>query len=148
MFTIVFLVCLLVHCYTDLRWQLLYDEVNLFLGFMGLAYACLAGKLLEALAGAGLGCGLLLLIYWLSRGGLGLGDVKLALSLGMWLGAEGTLLALLIAFLSGGLVGLLLLAAGLKGRQDAIPFGPYIALGGWLSFFWGGEIITWYFGCW
>ena len=148
MFTIVFIACLLVHCYTDLRWQLLYDEVNLLLGCVGWAHALWRGCWGSGLLAAALGGGLLLLLYWLTRGGLGLGDVKLALALGPWLGVEQLLLALLLAFLLGGLVGVFLLATGLRSRRDAIPFGPALALGGVLSFFWGGEIITWYLGCW
>ncbi len=148
LFTSIFIGCLLVHCYTDLRWQLLYDRVNLFLGIVGLAYAYQAGQLLIGLEAVFLGGGLLYLIYWLSRGGMGLGDVKLALALGLWLTPAEMLLTMLIAFLSGGLVGSFFLVIGLKSRQDAIPFGPYLALGGYLSFFWGGTIITWYLGCW
>lgn len=148
LFTCALIVLLLVHCYTDLRWQLLYDRVNGCLGLLGLAYAFWAGELLAGVQGAAVGGGLLLLLYVLSGGGMGLGDVKLALVLGLWLGPSRTLLALLLAFVAGGLVGVFLLTSGLRSRKEAIPFGPFLALGACVSYLWGGSIITWYVQCW
>ncbi len=78
---------------------------------------------------AGLGAaGFLLIIALLWPGGMGAGDIKLALMMGFVLG-RGVLVAMFLSFLVGGLVGIALLALKLKGRKDRIPFGPYLALG-------------------
>ena len=89
--------------------------------------------------------GLMLIIFLVSRGGMGGGDVKFAAALGFWLGWPGILLGLFIGFVSGGLISLLLLVMGLRGRKDFIPFGPFIALGGWIAFLYGKKILAWYF---
>ena len=90
---------------------------------------------------------LLLLIALVQRGGMGFGDVKLAGFIGLGLGYLGVghvLLALFLSFLAGGLIGVMLMAAGKRGRKDKIPFGPYLALGALISLLVGAPIITWY----
>jgi len=73
----------------------------------------------------------LTLVALLTRGGLGLGDAKLALVLGLYLSGR-VVLALLVGFAAAGLLGLAVLARrGLReGRRTAIPLGPFLALGG------------------
>jgi leader peptidase (prepilin peptidase)/N-methyltransferase len=74
--------------------------------------------------------------WWYSRshpglpGGMGMGDVKLAAMLGAFLGWRLGLYALFVAVMAGGAVAAALLLAGRKGRKDAVPFGPFLALGG------------------
>jgi leader peptidase (prepilin peptidase)/N-methyltransferase len=51
----------------------------------------------------------------------------------------------MLGVLSGGLVAVALLALGRKGRKDAVPFGPFLALGGAVSMLWGKPILAWYF---
>jgi leader peptidase (prepilin peptidase)/N-methyltransferase len=91
-----------------------------------------------------IGGGLLLLIAILSRGGMGSGDVKFAAAVGIWLGWKLTLFALLLAFLFGGIGSAFALIFKLKGRKDYIPFGPFIALGVFLSMLYGNDIIRYY----
>jgi leader peptidase (prepilin peptidase)/N-methyltransferase len=75
-----------------------------------------------------LGC--FLLLGSLARGGLGMGDVKLAAALGFVLG-KAVLLALVIGTGAGALVALgIILRRGAAGRREAIAYGPYLALGG------------------
>ena len=87
-----------------------------------------------AAAGAVLWLGVLGLIWLLSRGrGMGLGDVKLAPSIGAtlgWVGVESALVGLFIAFVLGGAVSALLLVARRVDRRSAIPFGPFLLVGG------------------
>ena len=90
----------------------------------------------------------MLAIAVVSRGGMGGGDIKLAAFMGLFLGPRLVGLALFLAFLVGGLVGIALLVSGKKGRKDAVPFGPYLALGGVLALLQGGNIISWYLGLW
>ena len=95
--------------------------------------------------GALVGGGLLLVLAIISQGGMGGGDVKFAAALGFWLGWPGILLGLFIGFVAGGAISLLLLATGLRGRKDFIPFGPFIALGAWIALLYGKNILAWYF---
>lgn len=82
---------------------------------------------LEAVAGVGVGAGFLLGLWAASRGrGIGLGDVKLLAPLGALFGPWGAGTLLLLAFWSGGLVALYLLASGRAGLKTAIPFGPFL----------------------
>ncbi len=97
-----------------------------------------------ALLGAGLGGGLLLLIAVLSRGGMGGGDVKVGLVMGLFLGWQEVLLALFLAVLAGAVAGLLLVLLGRRGRRDPLPFAPFLALGTMSTIWWGTTIINWY----
>ncbi len=87
---------------------------------------------------------LLLVIALVSKGGMGGGDIKLGAVMGLFLGWQGVIVALFIAFLVSGLAAIVLLATGRKGRKDAVPFGPYLALGGITAAFYADWIINWY----
>ncbi len=144
LFTLVFLLLLAYHAYTDVRSFLLYDRVTLALAAVGIGRAVLVGDVLAALAGAATLLAVMLAIYFASRGGMGEGDVKLAAALGVWLGVEQGLACLLLAFVSGGAVGMLLLACGERRRM--IPFGPFLCAAAAMAYFWGGELVAWYWG--
>ena len=144
MLSIIFIFCLLYHTYTDMKSMLLYDKVTLLLATVGVVRAFYEHQLLEALYGAGTMLAIMLLLYFASRGGMGEGDVKLAPALGIWLGLEQGLLCLLLAFVSGGIVGALLLLRRRGGLKQAIPFGPFLCAGAVVAYFCGKEIITWY----
>lgn len=102
----------------------------------GLLLAWLLGDPVDgvgALIGAAAWGGLLALLWALSRGrGMGLGDVKMAPSLGATLGALGAgaaVAGLLIGFLAGGVIGVVLLVGGRAGRRTRIAFGPFLLIG-------------------
>ena len=142
LFTLVFLLLLAYHAYTDVRSFLLYDKVTLALAAVGIGRAALAGDVLAALAGATALLAVMLAIYFASRGGMGEGDVKLAAALGVWLGVEQGLACLLLAFVGGGAVGMVLLACGERRRM--LPFGPFLCVAAAVMYFWGREIMAWY----
>ena len=71
-----------------------------------------------------------LFTFFALRGWMGMGDAKLATAIALASAPVVTLTALWLAFLLGGLVGVLLLAGRRVGRSSAIPFGPYLALAG------------------
>lgn len=96
------------------------------------------------LLGAAEGGGILLIIAFLSRGGMGLGDVKLFALLGWTIGLVQAPLALLAACLIGTIVGVALIASGVVKRKQPIPFGPFLALGALLAFGYGREIVDFY----
>lgn len=140
----IFVLVLLYHTYTDFKYMLLYDKVTLFLIAAGVVRAFYEHQLLDALYGAGVTLAIMLLLYFASRGGMGEGDVKLAPALGIWLGLEQGLLCLLLAFVSGGVAGALLLLCRCGKLKQAIPFGPFLCAAAVAAYFWGIEIIAWY----
>lgn len=82
----------------------------------------------------------------LGQPGMGVGDVKLGAMLGAFLGWKLVLLSILLSVLIGGPLAATLLATGRKGRKDPLPFGPFLAVGGAISLFWGDAVLAWYFG--
>jgi leader peptidase (prepilin peptidase)/N-methyltransferase len=98
-------------------------------------------SLWSALLGAASTAGFLLLVALLSRGGMGMGDIKLGLVTGLFLGWPLGLTGLLIGVCLGGFLGIILLASKIKSRKDPIPFGPFIALGTLIAMLWGAQIL-------
>ena len=90
--------------------------------------------------------GFLFLLWLVHPGGMGLGDVKLALLLGAVLGAS-VIPALLVAFAGGAALGVVLLARfGARARKMAVPFGPFLAAGALAGLWFGPSMIDWYAG--
>ena len=103
----------------------------------------------RALAGGVAYFAFLLVLNILYPKGMGMGDVKLAFSLGLylgWLGWGQVFLGGFLAFLLGAVVGITLIATKVKSRKDAVPFGPFLALGVMLTILWGDPILRWYTG--
>jgi leader peptidase (prepilin peptidase) / N-methyltransferase len=100
---------------------------------------------LPALLAWGAGAFLFLLVAALVYpGGMGMGDVKLAGVMGLYLGSS-VLPALLVAFLSGSLVGITLMARhGANARKMGVPFGPFLALGGIVALLVGPDLVEAY----
>ncbi|MDQ3849707.1 MAG: prepilin peptidase [Actinomycetota bacterium] len=104
-----------------------------------------ASSLTERLVAAAAAGGFLLLAALAYPGGMGMGDVKLAGAIGLFVGRSvGP--AMLAALVAGTLVGLTVIArhGAAKGRKTAIPFGPFLALGGLVGLFAGDALIDWY----
>ena len=144
---VVFLLCIAYHTYTDLKEMLLYDAVNAVLLVSGCIYAYFYGNIWQSMYGALLTGGVMMLLYILSRGGMGEGDVKLAFVLGVWLEPLLGVLGLLLASASGGILAVVLLVSGRRGRRDRLPFGPFICLGGVVAFFNGYRLLDFFFCC-
>ena len=73
MFSVIFVLGLLYHTYTDLKFMLLYDKVTLFLAAVGLVRAWYEGQLFDAAYGAEIMLAIMLVLYFASRGGMGEG---------------------------------------------------------------------------
>lgn len=103
------------------------------------------GALLRAILGGGAMFLLYLIMALISPAGLGMGDVKLAAVLGLFLGFLGWnawFIGLLTAFLIGGVAGLILLLAGRATRSSTIPFGPPMLLGALVAAYWTGPLVN------
>ncbi|NND04106.1 MAG: prepilin peptidase [Acidimicrobiia bacterium] len=89
----------------------------------------------------------LFLLALVARGGFGFGDVKLAAFLGLYatyLGWGQLVVAMVLPFVVGGVASILLLVTRIKGRKDAIPFGPYMVAGAYIAVFAGQAVVDWY----
>jgi leader peptidase (prepilin peptidase)/N-methyltransferase len=75
---------------------------------------------------------------------MGLGDVKFAFFMGLFLGWPNILTALFLAFSIGAIIGVGLIIFGKKGWKSEIPFGPFLVAGTFLAMFFGQNIINWY----
>ena len=102
-------------------------------------------SIVEALIAAAAAGGFLLLAVLAYPRGMGMGDVKLAAMMGLYLG-RAVAPAMFVALVAGVLVGAVIIArvGAEKGRKTAIPFGPYLALGGLVGLFAGDAIVDWY----
>jgi leader peptidase (prepilin peptidase)/N-methyltransferase len=136
----------------DLEHQLLPNAITLpgcVVGF-GFSFWTEPGwqaSLLGILAGAGVLFGIAEAYYrFRHEEGLGMGDVKMLAMVGAFLGWKLTILTLMMASLSGTLVGLAVMASGRGGLKHALPFGTFLALGAALSATVGPAIVDWYLG--
>ncbi len=90
-----------------------------------------------------------LLLHLVSPRSMGFGDVKLSFTLGLALGVLGwgeMILGLFLGFLYGAVIGLILIAARTRGKNHAIPFGPFLVAGTITAILIGAPIIDWYKG--
>jgi leader peptidase (prepilin peptidase)/N-methyltransferase len=99
----------------------------------------------DMFAGAFSGFALLYLIVVISKGGMGMGDAKLFFVIGLTLGFKLALLSFFIATFIGAFYGIAGMAAGKFKKKQSIPFGPFIALGALVSYFYGDIVMNWYF---
>ena len=107
------------------------------------------GDLGRAALGAVAACAGLLVVHLINPRGMGMGDVKLAFLLGLclgWLSWGHVALGLFLGFLYGALVGVALVATGVRGRREAVPFAPFLAAGTITAVLWGRAILDWYAG--
>jgi leader peptidase (prepilin peptidase)/N-methyltransferase len=84
---------------------------------------------LEMFAGGLVTGGVFLAMSIVTRGGMGLGDVKLAFFTGFALGLALTIPALLITAIAGGIIAVLLMVTRIRDRRDPIPYAPFISIG-------------------
>lgn len=130
----------------DLRTQLLPDELTYPLLWLGLLASLVTMFVdpVSAILGAAVGYLSLWCVYWLfklatGKEGMGYGDFKLLAVLGAWCGVKAILPILLLASLVGAVVGSAWLYYKGRDRATPIPFGPYLAIAGWLQFMSGTD---------
>jgi leader peptidase (prepilin peptidase) / N-methyltransferase len=146
--------------FIDLDQQLLPDSLTLPLLWMGLV-ASLTGWVAEghalptnpvdAIIGAAAGYLSLWSVYHVFRlatgkEGMGYGDFKLLAALGAWLGWQMLLPIVLMSACVGALVGIALIITRRHQRGNPMPFGPFLAVAGWVVMLWGPQLVSGYLG--
>ena len=156
----------------DLKYTIIPDAANILLGVLGLGvvaikwfYAPLlayygsflgsyssflpvsdAALLIQTLFSVGVGAVLFGGIIALTRGrGMGLGDLKLVVPIGLLLGWPDTVLAIAASFIIGAIISVFLMLFGQKSFKDGVPFGPFLAVAVFVTMFFGEAIMSWYF---
>lgn len=137
---------LLLIAFIDFRTMLIPNWTVLFILGAGLVFGFVSPGIpwLEKIIGLLLVGGILLLIALLSRGGLGGGDIKLMAAVGFFLGWRLALCSLFLASVTGGIIGIALLAGGKVKMKTEIPFGPILVAGIICSIVFGDRLIGWY----
>jgi leader peptidase (prepilin peptidase)/N-methyltransferase len=135
----------------DADHQLLPDAIVLPLLWLGLIVNAfgLFTSLTDALWGAVFGYLVLWCVFWLfklitGKEGMGYGDFKLLAMLGAWGGWQILPLTILLSSIVGAVLGLILLRIRNVETSTPIPFGPYLAIAGWIALLWGDQITTSY----
>ncbi len=145
---LVFVTVLMAITLTDLERRIIPNKILLVGAVAAVAIAAVAdpGSLPERAIAAAAAGGLLFAAALAYPRGMGLGDVKLAATMGLFLGRQvGP--AIFVALLAGALVGLAMIARdGTSARKRAIPFGPFLALGGVVGLLYGDQLVNWYLG--
>jgi leader peptidase (prepilin peptidase) / N-methyltransferase len=143
---LVFVTMLVAVTLTDLERRLIPNRILAVAAVLGLAIAAATDPagLPERAAAAAAAGGLLLAAALAYPRGMGLGDVKLAAVMGLFLGRN-VAPAIVVALVAGSLVGLAVIARhGAAARKRAIPFGPFLALGGVVGLLAGDQLVDWY----
>ncbi|WP_323964263.1 prepilin peptidase [Aeromonas hydrophila] len=137
--------------FIDLDKMLLPDQLTLPLLWGGLLFNLAGGfaPLADAVIGAMAGYLVLWSLYWAfklltGKEGMGYGDFKLLASLGAWLGWQALPIVLLLSSLVGAFIGIGLILLRNHHQNKPIPFGPYLAIAGWIALLWGDTITRWY----
>lgn len=135
----------------DYDTQLLPDSMTLPLVWLGLLVNISATftVLSSAVLGAVIGYLSLWSIYYIfkyftGKEGLGFGDFKLLAALGAWFGWQQLAIIIFLSSFAGAIIGILLILLGKQTASKPIPFGPYLALAGWVSMIWGENIVEFY----
>ena len=143
--------CLVALTMIDFDHMLLPDQITLPLLWLGLLLNINETfiPLQDAVIGAAVGYMSLLSVFWLfklltGKEGMGFGDFKLLAVFGAWAGWQLLPLLILMASVVGAIIGITLMVFNNHKREQAIPFGPYIAIAGWINILWGENIWSWY----
>lgn len=148
---LIFTWSLIVLTMIDIDHQLLPDDITfplLWLGLLANAFGMFT-DLTSAVYGAAAGYLSLWSVYWLfkllaKKEGMGFGDFKLLAALGAWMGWQSLPMIIILSSFVGAIIGVAGIIILGKDKNKPIPFGPYLAIAGWIAFFWGEQIFQSY----
>ena len=135
----------------DVDHQLLPDSITLPFLWLGLLLSLfpLFADMRSSLIGAIAGYLSLWLVYQLfklltGKEGMGFGDFKLLAALGAWLGWQALPMIILLSSFVGAVLGIVVMYLEKRGKDVPMPFGPYLAIAGWIAMVWGEQLMDWY----
>tara|TARA_B110000046_G_scaffold116927_1_gene123893 strand:+ start:281 stop:1174 length:894 start_codon:yes stop_codon:yes gene_type:complete len=138
--------------FIDIDHMLLPDQLTLPLVWLALIAAVTGITITpsDAIMGAAFGYLSLWSVFWLfklltGKEGMGYGDFKLLAVFGALLGWQSLLTIILLSSIVGAIIGIALLSIQGKDKATPIPFGPYLAIAGWITLLWGSQIQNMYF---
>jgi len=145
---IIFLFLVFIFLY-DFKYMEIYDESTLYpaiaLFIFSLLFSWRAWD--DMCLGLLIGGGFFLLQFALSKGKwIGGGDIRLGVFMGVILGWKLTIMALLLSYVIGALFGIVLILMKKKDRASEVPFGTFLAVGTFITMFYGMNILNWYLG--
>lgn len=152
LFALIFTWVLIALTFIDFDTMLLPDQLTLPLLWLGLLVN-LSGTfstLNDAILGAVFGYLSLWSIYWLfklltGKEGMGYGDFKLLAALGAWFGWQALPLIILLSSFAGAIIGIAVIAMSKDKQSRPLPFGPYLAIAGWLYLTCGVQLTEFYY---
>ena len=138
--------------FIDIDHMLLPDQLTLPLLWLALIASVMSYTIAPSDAIIGAACGYLSLwsVFWLfklitGKEGMGYGDFKLLAVFGALLGWQSLLTIILLSSVVGAVIGIALLSIQGKDKATPIPFGPYLAIAGWITMLWGTQLQNSYF---
>ncbi len=144
---------LIIIAFIDLNEQIVPDIISLPGIVIGLILSFFVPYIsfINSVLGVVVGGGIILVIGLVGsvifkKEAMGGGDVKLVAMIGAFLGWKYTIISLFLGFFLGALVGIFLILLKIKSKEDMVPFGPFIALGSFITLLWGEKILLWYIG--
>ena len=144
---------LIALAFIDFDTQYLPDSITLPFLWLGLAFNLTAtfAPIQASVIGAIAGYLILWSVYHLFRlvtgkEGMGYGDFKLLAVFGAWLGWSALPLIVLLSSLVGAIIGVAMIALRGHDKNIPIPFGPYLAIAGWVALLWGDQLLNAYLG--
>jgi leader peptidase (prepilin peptidase) / N-methyltransferase len=149
-FSILFICLLLIQAFIDLTHMILPLEISIGGAVVFLIYSFFSPVIsplnaFGSAAGAALAFAAIYFFYLKVRKieGLGQGDIWMMLLLGSFLGVNKLVIAILLASISGVIVGIFFIIVKKKNLKLALPFGTFLSLGSFVSLFWGSQILSW-----
>lgn len=135
----------------DIKTHLLPDNITLPLLWLGISFNLFSiyTDLHASVLGAIFGYLALWFVFHLfklvtGKEGMGYGDFKLLAALGAWLGWQSLPLIILLSSAVGAIFGITMILTKLQKRSEPIPFGPYLAVAGWVAMLYGNQLIAMY----
>jgi leader peptidase (prepilin peptidase)/N-methyltransferase len=156
--TLAYACILLIIFFIDLENQLILNRITYPAMIIALGFSLLlpeisevsplvggiTGRLISSVVGGTIGLVFMAIPLIIYRRGMGIGDIKLGLLIGLMTGFPLVFVALLMSVIVGGVISIILLIFKIKSRKDAIPFGPFMAAAAIVTLLWGQAIWQWY----
>ncbi|GEQ20856.1 prepilin peptidase [Clostridium butyricum] len=140
---------LIVISMIDYNTQEVYTSTTVFGAIVGVIFILInkfvyGQEVMNLLMGGVTGAAIIGAIVYLTKG-MGEGDIEIAGVCGLFIGVKQIILALFLAIMLGGAVGVVVILLNLKNIKDKIAFGPFIAIGTLIAILYGNALISWYF---